>query len=525
MIKNFICVVMLWLGFAAASQADSFHNPVLWADVPDPDVIRVNDDFYMVSTTMHLMPGAPIMHSKDLVNWKTIGYIFPKLTDSPKYDMQNGTVYGRGQWATSLKYHKGKFYALFAPNDNPGGESYICTAENPAGPWTTVSRLRHFHDATLFFDDDDRVYIIYGTGQMVELSEDLKTVIEGSERQIMYRDETETGLLEGSRMIKHDGKYYLLMISWPKTGRREVCYRYNMLGGDYEKKVIIETDFGGFPKVGQGTIVDSKDGKWWGIIFQDRGGVGRVLTLEPCNWIDGWPILGDENGKIPEVMEKPVQGYDGGHIVSSDDFDSETLNLDWQWNHNPIDTAWSLKDRPGFLRLKTSRIAKNVFMAPNTISQRMEGPKCSAEVKMDISHMVDGDVAGFSAFQNLAATLSVKMINGKKFIEAATPEMLLEHTHKTVTGVLDKTLSMKRLNADEVYFKIEADFNPGQDLANLYYSTNGTDWTLLIENFKMKYDWQRMFMGTRLAIFNYATQSNGGYVDVDYFHYNKETQK
>ena len=139
---------------------DMIDNPMLWADVPDPDIIRVGDTFYLVSTTMHLMPGAPIMKSKDLKNWETVGYIFDKLTDSPKYDLSptEGTVYGRGQWATSLKYHKGKFYALLAPNEAGSmGDTYIFTADKAEGPWKQVSRMRHFHDCSLLFDDDGRV--------------------------------------------------------------------------------------------------------------------------------------------------------------------------------------------------------------------------------------------------------------------------------------------------------------------------------------------------------------------------------
>ena len=123
----------LWSGHLLQTVAHGLH-------MPDVDVIRVGDSFYMVSTTMHLMPGAPIMKSKDLVNWETVNYIFPKLTDSPKYDMKEGTVYGRGQWATSLQYHRGKFYALFAPNDNPGGETYICTADDIEGKWRSEER-------------------------------------------------------------------------------------------------------------------------------------------------------------------------------------------------------------------------------------------------------------------------------------------------------------------------------------------------------------------------------------------------
>ena len=156
-------------------NAEKIQNPMLWADVPDPDIIRVDDTFYLVSTTMHLMPGAPIMKSKDLKNWETVGYIFDKLTDSPKYDLLEGTAYGRGQWATSLKYHNGKFYALLAPNEAGAmGDTYIFSAEKAEGPWKIVSRMRHFHDCSLFFDDDSRVYVIYGTTSLTSSREPIR---------------------------------------------------------------------------------------------------------------------------------------------------------------------------------------------------------------------------------------------------------------------------------------------------------------------------------------------------------------
>ena len=165
------------------------------------------------------------------------------------------------------RIYRGKFYALFAPNDNPGGETYICTADDIEGKWKVHSRLQHFHDAALFFDDDDMAYVVYGTGEMVQLNADLTDVVPGSHRKLFERDADETGLLEGSRMIKHNGKYYLLMISWTKGHpRREVCYRADKITGPYEKKVILETEFAGFNGVGQGTIVDDKDGNWYGII-------------------------------------------------------------------------------------------------------------------------------------------------------------------------------------------------------------------------------------------------------------------
>ena len=503
---------------------DGMCNPMMWADVPDPDVIRVGDDYWLVSTTMHLMPGAPVMHSKDLVNWKTVSYVFPSLHDTPKYDMKEGTVYGRGQWATSLRYYNGLYYLYFSPNDEPF-RGYVYTTKDPREGWTLHSRIPHFHDASLFFDDDGRVYMFSGTGSLKELLPDLSGVKpDGVNIHVFERDASETGLLEGSRVIKHNGKYYLLMISWPKDKpRRQVCYRADKIEGPYEKRVILESEFGGFSYAGQGTIVDDGKGNWYGVIFQDRGGVGRVLTLMPCTWQDGWPMLGDVDGKIPARMGKPMAGYSGGQIVSSDEFDSDKMGIDWQWNHNPIDEAWSLTERPGWLRLKTSRVADNLYVAPNSLTQRMEGPKCSGVVKMDVTKMKDGDVAGFSAFNGDAGVVQVKKQGKKLILTAESQSCKMTDKEKIITDVMITEAYRQELakGTKVVYFKIEADFRPGKDLATLYYSIDGESWTKVLGDYKMIFDYTRFFMGSKFAIFNYATKKKGGYVDVDWFHYEK----
>lgn len=529
---------------AASVRADDYEtlhmekiqNPMLWADVPDPDVIRVGDTYYLVSTTMHLMPGAPIMTSKDLKNWETVGYIFDRLTDSPKYDLLNGTVYGRGQWATSLKYHNGKFYALLAPNERGAmGDTYIFSAEKAEGPWTIVSRMRHFHDCSLFFDDDGRVYVIYGTGEMMELKPDLSDVIEGTHQQLFQREEDEKGILEGSRMIKHNGKYYLLMISHvyaPGKHRREVCYRADNIHGPYEKQVILESEFGGFSYEAQGTIVDTPDGDWIGIIFQDRGGVGRVLTVMPCRWVNGWPMLGDENGKVPETVRPLVNGQPATAIVKSDDFSSDKLGLHWQWNHNPIDEAWSLKERPGFLRLKTNRVVSNLYLAPNTLTQRMEGPTCSGTIAIDISKMKDGDCAGLAAFNSDTGALVIKKKGKNLVLEMVEMSVTLTDLDKEVTNVEEKVIESIPLNAQlstlnaQLFLRIDADFRPvnghGRDAANFYYSIDGSQWTQIgTKDYRLNFDWRRFFMGSKFGIFCYATKKKGGYVDIEAFDYNK----
>ena len=529
---------------AASVRADDYEtlhmekiqNPMLWADVPDPDVIRVGDTYYLVSTTMHLMPGAPIMTSKDLKNWETVGYIFDRLADSPKYDLLNGTVYGRGQWATSLKYHNGKFYALLAPNERGAmGDTYIFSAEKAEGPWTIVSRMRHFHDCSLFFDDDGRVYVIYGTGEMMELKPDLSDVIEGTHQQLFQREEDEKGILEGSRMIKHNGKYYLLMISHvyaPGKHRREVCYRADNIRGPYEKQVILESEFGGFSYEAQGTIVDTPDGDWMGIIFQDRGGVGRVLTVMPCRWVNGWPMLGDENGKVPETVRPLVNGQPATTIVKSDDFSSDKLGLHWQWNHNPIDEAWSLKERPGFLRLKTNRVVSNLYLAPNTLTQRMEGPTCSGTIAIDISKMKDGDCAGLAAFNSDTGALVIKKKGKNLVLEMVEMSVTLTDLDKEVTNVEEKVIESIPLNAQlstlnaQLFLRIDADFRPvnghGRDAANFYYSIDGSQWTQIgTKDYRLNFDWRRFFMGSKFGIFCYATKKKGGYVDIEAFNYSR----
>jgi beta-xylosidase len=564
--KKLLLTLAAVLLMGGGTQAQ-IKNPMLWADVPDPDVIRVGDTFYLVSTTMHLMPGGPVMASKDLKNWETVGYIFDKLVDSPKYDLQEGTVYGRGQWATSLKYHNGKFWALLAPNEAGAmGNTYIFTADRAEGPWTIHSRLRHFHDATLFFDEDGTPYVFFGTGEMCQLTPDLKGVVEGSLRHYFQREADERGLLEGTRVIKHNGTYYALLISHvyaPGRHRREVCYRTKDLNGTWEKNTILESDFGGFSYLAQGTIVDTQEGDWYGIMFQDRGGVGRVLTLSPVRWIDGWPQLGDENGKVPEMMRPYKSGEPETSIVQSDDFSTENSELRterydqsqgeianensnhtsqfstlssqlkkcWQWNHNPVDDAWSLTERPGFLRLKTSRVVENLYLAPNTLTQRMEGPTCSGFVVMDVSKMKDGDCAGLAAFNGDSGVLTIKKQGKKYVLEMSEQKVSLTDREKAVTNVDVKVIETVELSgksgksgfSGKIYLRLDGDFRPGQhDVANFYYSLDGENWTQIgTKNYRMIFDYRRFFMGTKFGIFNYATKKAGGYVDIDEFVYSK----
>ena len=476
-------------------------NPMIWADYPDPDIIRVGEYYYLVTTTMHLMPGAPIMRSRDLVHWETISYLFQSLHDTPYYDLQGGTKYGQGQWATSLRYHKGKFYALFVTNGVPG--SWIYTTDDPAKGWTLHTHLKGFyHDASLFFDDDDRVYVFSGSGSVdiTELTEDVKSEKpNGFRKHLEVRDNEDNGLLEGSRVIKHDGYYYLIMISWPRTGRRQLAYRSRSLDGEWEKKVILKSTFGGFPFVGQGTVVDGPDGKWHGVIFQDRGGVGRILTLSPCNWIDGWPMIGDEAGHVTPCKEVAV------------------VTKDRQWNHNPDSTAFTLDESKGTVELRTNQLADNIYMARNTLTWRMFGPECDDQVCIDIRKMLDGDRAGFAAFNGDSGILTI-IKDGKKTYLTMSEESMEMNREKQVTA--NRVTERERLDitgAKRVWLAIHGDFYPGRDIATFRYSMDGKNWRAIGTEYKMRFDYRRVFMGTRYAVFNYATKQKGGKVKVELF--------
>ncbi len=494
-------------------------NPYLWSDFPDPDIIRVGDYYYLVTTTMHMFPGGPIMRSNDLVHWEVVSYLFDSINDTPNYDMEGGTVYGRGQWATTIRYHKGTFWALFVANDRPH-KSMVFKTDDPAKGWTLHSRLPAYHDASLFFDDDDRVYVYWGSGDIsvVELNADLTEEI-GPRKKLVLKDRPE-GLHEGSRVVKHDGMYYLLNISWPRTGRQQLAYRSATIDGPYEMHVILKSGFGGFPYAGQGTIVDGKHGEWYGIIFQDRGGVGRILTIEPCSWIDGWPVLGTRgDGLIPDSVSLRVSQ----DAVVPTSF-PEMVKRDYQWNHNyiaeAIKTETGSLTQPGrWVELTAAKKANSIFDARNTITWRTWGPTCTDTVCFDIRGMKAGDKAGLAAFNGDAGVLCLERTAKGFDLVFGEENVQLGRDMKEITDVQRKELERVKVpgsKAKDIRLVMNGDFRPGaHDMATFHYSIDaGKTWHQIGQSYQMRFDYRRLFMGTRYAVFYYSTQQTGGKIKV-----------
>lgn len=495
-----------------AQTPNTAHNPIIWADVPDMAMVRVGDTYYMSSTTMHLSPGLPIMESKDLVNWKIVSYAYDTLGNNEALTLQNGkNAYGAGSWASSLRYHDGTFYATTFSSTT--GKTYIFTTKDPEkGPWTETSFRPSLHDHSLFFDDDGRVYMINGGGnlRLTELNADLSGIKPGGTDQVIVPNASRVagpnvGLqAEGSQLLKHDGKYYLFNITWPRGGMRTVIvHRADKITGPYEGRVALQ-DKG----VAQGSLIDTSQGEWFAYLFRDYGAVGRVPYLVPAKWEDGWPVLGVD-GKVPDTLNLPAsKGLIPG-IVASDDFTRRpgdpALPLVWQWNHNPDNANWSLTERPGYLRLKTARVDAGFLQARNSLTQRSFGPECAGSVSLDVGHMKDGDVAGLGALQKNYGFVGVKMAAGARSI------VMTDAGNGT-----PKEVATVPLNQTVVYLKIAMDFRDRADKATFSYSLDGKAWQAIGDTLKMSYTLPH-FMGYRFALFNYATEPAGGYADFDYF--------
>ena len=508
----FISILFFTMATALFAQAKKAQNPIIFSDVPDMSMIRVGDTYYMASTTMHMCPGVPIMKSKDLVNWEMLNYAYNTLGEMDELSLINGkSNYGKGSWASSLRYHNGTYYiSTYAQTTN---KTYIFrTNDIEKGQWKMNEFKPGYHDCTLVFDNN-RAYLITGNGrlQIIELNEDLTGVKEGGVNQVLIENAsavTEPNMLraEGSQLFVHEGKYYLFNISWPRGLMRTVVVnRADNLLGPWEGRIALQ-DKG----VAQGGIIDTPDGRWFAYLFQDHGSVGRIPYLVPMKWVDGWPVLGVD-GKVPDTLDLPAsKGLIPG-IVNNDEFNRKkgesALPLVWQWNHNPDNKLWSVTERKGFLRLKTGRIDSLLLKSRNTLTQRTFGPTCAGITLLDVSKLKDGDFAGLCALQRKFGLVGVKVQNGAKYVYM-------------VSNKTDKPTELQSipLSQNKIFLKIECDFRNKIDIAKFFYSLDGKTWNNIGGELKMEYTLMEHFMGYRFGLYNYASKNPGGYADFDYFH-------
>ena len=489
----------------------TFQNPVLWEDLADVEVIRVDDTYYYTASNMHYSPGAPILRSYDLVNWEYAGHAVPVLDFSPKYDLNGGQAYIKGTWASTLQYRKSNqtFYWLGCIEFS---KTYVYTATSVEGPWQKHPAINNcYYDAGLLIDDDDTLYVAYGNTQLsvAQLSADGLSQVK---TQQVYSSSV---TLEGSHFFKRSGYYYITPTR-PADG--EFVLRSSSPWGPYEVKTLIDKNAGpvaggGVPH--QGSLVQTQSGDWYYMAFQDAYPGGRIPVLAPVTWSsDGWPTVGLVNNAwsgsypYPNVPRPPRSMKP---LTGTDTFSGSALGPEWEWNHNPDDTKWSLD---GGLKLATATVTSDLYSARNTLTHRILGPQSTGTIALELGSMADGDVAGLALLRQSSAYLGIKKTGATLKVAMVDKLSMDSNWNTTSTGTEEASASIQ---GTTIWLRASADIHPGAGrTVKFFYSTDGTSFTQLGPGYSLDNSWQ-FFMGYRYGIFNFATKAAGGSVTVKSF--------
>jgi beta-xylosidase len=403
------CVIPLVL--AAGIQAQTwlpdlgngrYRNPVLFADYSDPDVIRAEDGFYMVASSFNCMPGIPVLHSPDLVNWTLAGHVYARLPFQ-KYDKP---AHGEGSWAPSIRFHGGLFYVFFC---TPHEGLFVAKAGHPAGPWTLrrVADVEMWEDPCPFWDDDGNAYLVRsklhaGVLYLHRMSPDGGRLLDDG--TLIYSDTLAQPVIEGPKFLKKDGTYYILAPAGGVPGGWQAALRSKNIRGPYEAKTVLHSGNSGVNGPHQGGIVELESNEWWFLHFQDRGVYGRVVHLEPVTWKDGWPMMGvdsdgDGIGEPVSEFRKPDVGRTFPVLspATSDSFDGPELGPQWQWHANPSDSWFSLSQNPGSLRLFAVRNLSqngNLWFVPNLLLQKFPAPSFTVTTRVEFHPDLENEKAG-----------------------------------------------------------------------------------------------------------------------------------
>lgn len=522
--------------WSADNGNGTFTNPLFYDEFSDPDILRVGNDYYLAGTTMHAVPGIAILHSKDLVNWENISYCSPRFDfPEPRFGLlERQEIYGNGFWAPCIRHHGGKFY-VFSNVNGKGLQVFI--AEQASGPWRHIDTKVHIHDLSVLFDDDGKVYVVYGYGEVkcTEMKPDMSGVLPETTRTIIPEG---NAVGEGHHIYKINGMYYLISTDYMPNGRT-LCSRAKSIWGPYESAVIEADETYGYhpgrmsqvrgrvPAGGvtigisepdvqatgcanahQGGIVQLPGGEWWALLMQDFHSIGRTVDLMPVTWTDGWPMIGlsGNPGRAPRTWLKPQTGAQDivphAPYRRSDNFDSGRLQRIWQWNHNPDDRFWSLSEHKGALRLHTQP-ADQLLRARNTLTQRVIGPVSTTTVMLNVKGLRDGDVAGLGNINIPSSGIGISHRDGQTLLRAFD-----QHTGDS----LSQPVSLRR---HTIWLRFTGDYD--NDEGQYSYSLDGKTYQSLGPKIILGYQ-LITFQGSRMALFAYNERGmEGGYADFDDF--------
>jgi beta-xylosidase len=513
----------------------TYKNPVLYADYSDPDVIRVADDFYMTASSFNCVPGLPILHSKDLVNWEIIGHAIRRFEDK-RFDLSQ---HGNGIWAPSIRYHDGWFW-IFVGDPDVG--VLMTRALDPAGPWTplhVVKEGKGLIDTCPLWDDDGNAYLVHAWANSRAGISSILTVNRMSpdgtklldEGQMVYDGRNGVALtLEGPKFYKRNGWYYILAPAGGVTQGWQLALRSKNVFGPYEAKRVLEQGSTSINGPHQGGWVELKSGESWFMHFQDLGAYGRVVHLNPVRWVDDWPLMGvdaDRNGVGEPVstFKKPVCSvpvrasketpygvtttYPTMTPVESDEFNSSKLGLQWQWQANSQDGWSSLIAKPGWVRLNAVAMpsdAKNLWGAPNLLLQKLPAPEFSATTQLDAGKLSVGQKTGLLIMGQSYSYIAVeRTASGLRLVRSTC--------QNAMGGAAETEDSTTELVGHSAFLRVAV--APGA-VCTFSYSTNGKQFISLGKAFAAQ---AGRWIGAKVGLFCIAASGNSpaGYADYDWF--------
>ncbi len=508
--KNFLLILLYFINNVLVLSAQgtpgkwgdqgngTYINPILNADYSDPDVIRVRDKYYMIASDFHFL-GMQVLESSDMINWKLISQIYHHF-DFPGWD--NNQQYAGGLWAPSIRYHDNKFWVFFC---TPKEGLFMSNAVNPSGPWSPlhlVKKVEKWEDPCPFWDEDGQAYLgrsRHGAGPIIihKMSADGTRLLD--EGMTVY-----TGpVAEGTKIFKKDGYYYLSIPEGGVGTGWQTILRSKNIYGPYEKKVVLEQGSTTINGPHQGAIVDTPDGQWAFFHFQHHHALGRVVHLQPMHWENDWPVIGvdfDRNG-IGEpvyVCQKPIESKTIFAPQTDDDFSTPNLSLQWQFNHNPTDHAWSLSAHPGSLTLKALK-SSTFRLARNTLTQKIMGNISEATIAMDFTEIADGQRCGLACMGKENKVLGIKMEKGQKYLYISNDTTEISTTF---------------LNGNQIYLRVSIDML--NQKFQYFYSTDNIRFIPYGTSFFIPFGFWK---GARIALYCYNKEQEAGATSFQWFKY------
>ncbi|XMA17332.1 hypothetical protein WAI453_010123 [Rhynchosporium graminicola] len=499
--------ILFAAALAAFANAATFTNPVLWEDLADLDIIRVNKTYYYSASNMHYSPGAPMLSSTDLVNWKYIGHSVPTLAFGPQYD--SNSAYVKGTYASTMRYRASTdtwyWYGCITYT-----ATYVYTAPTAKGPWTQKAKIATcYYDAGLVIDDKDTMYIAYGNTKLsvAQLSADGLSQVK---TQVVYETPASIGVLEGSRMYKKDGYYYIFSTR-PANG--QYVLKSSSPFGPYTVKQLLLNLKGPIPNCGvphQGGLVETDAGSWFYMAFVDCYPGGRVPVLAAITWgSDGFPALQLTNNAWPSTLNAPLPLSPVSH-TGTDSFSGTSLGPEWEWNHNPDTSKFTVNNG---LTLRTATVTNDLYKARNSLTHRILGPTSSGTIILNFGSMADGDRAGLAMLRDTSAWIGVRKDGSTIKLSFQSG---LTMGAKWVTTSTGSEIASASINGTRVWLRIFADIHGGSGkTATFFYSTNGISFTQL-GSLVLNSNWP-FYPGYRYAMFNFATKALGGSVQISGF--------